>query len=316
MRDKPTVSVVMPLYNKASELKRAINSVLSQTFQNFELVVVNDGSTDRGPDIVRSIEDSRIRIFDQKNAGASAARNRGIGEAHSELIAFLDADDEWKPNFLKTILKLQERYSECSVFATNYLYFVSKGNYRQPIIRGVPPHPWDGILMDYFAIASKSDPPLCSSAVAVKKSAIQSVGMFPVGVTSGEDLLTWATLACKYQIVYSTSSNAVFHIPVNIHDRPGRFENTNDFVGKSLIKLIDDMDSSKKISFKKYIALWYKMQTVSLLQAGNKKEALKRYRTRFLYSKNISQFICYVLLKILPVFFINFTIKNFRPIKR
>jgi len=207
---KPTISVIIPLYNKEADVERAINSVLSQTIENFEVIVVNDGSTDKSPFIVRAINDSRIRIIDQKNAGVSAARNRGIQEAQADLIAFLDADDEWKPSFLETILDLRERYPECKVFASNYLYREPNGNSRLPIIRGLPPHPWNGIIEDYFKVAAKSDPPLWTSAVAVSKDAIQSVGMFPVGVTSGEDLLTWARLACRYNIAYSTQVGAVF----------------------------------------------------------------------------------------------------------
>ena len=83
----PTVSIVIPLYNKEHEVVRAINSVLSQTFTNFEVIIVNDGSTDKGPVIVRSIGDPRVRIIDQQNAGVSGARNRGIAEVRAELSA-------------------------------------------------------------------------------------------------------------------------------------------------------------------------------------------------------------------------------------
>ena len=90
------ISVVIPLYNKEKQIKRTLQSVLTQTFQDFEIVIVNDGSTDNSTIEVEKIKDSRIRLIHQENAGVSAARNKGIEEAKYELIAFLDADDEWK----------------------------------------------------------------------------------------------------------------------------------------------------------------------------------------------------------------------------
>ena len=86
--DIPAVSIVMPLFNKEKEVSRAIRSVLSQSVQNFELIVVNDGSTDNSPSVVKEFVDPRISIIYQKNGGVSSARNRGVQEAKSELIAF------------------------------------------------------------------------------------------------------------------------------------------------------------------------------------------------------------------------------------
>ncbi len=104
------VSVIIPLYNKAPYVRRALNSVAAQTFRDFELIVVDDGSTDEGAKVVESYEDSRVRLLRQPNAGPGAARNRGVEEARGELVAFLDADDEWTPDYLSESVRLLDEY--------------------------------------------------------------------------------------------------------------------------------------------------------------------------------------------------------------
>jgi glycosyltransferase involved in cell wall biosynthesis len=94
------VSVIIPLFNKAPYVERALASVIAQSFTDFEVIVVDDGSTDAGAQIVAAHNDPRVRLLKQDNAGPGAARNRGIDEARGELLAFLDADDEWAPDYL------------------------------------------------------------------------------------------------------------------------------------------------------------------------------------------------------------------------
>src|ERR671936_1110009 len=119
-RDRgPAVSVVIPLYNKERDVGRAVASVLAQTFADFEVVVVDDGSTDGGPRVVAAFPDPRIRLVSQVNAGAAAARNRGTACARAGLVAFLDADDQWEPAFLETVIGLRSRFQSCEVFANS-----------------------------------------------------------------------------------------------------------------------------------------------------------------------------------------------------
>jgi glycosyltransferase involved in cell wall biosynthesis len=102
------VSIIVPLFNKAPHVKRALDSILAQTCADFELIVVDDGSTDDGPRIVEDYDDARIRLVRQSNFGPGAARNRGLNEAQGELVAFLDADDEWLPDYLAESVRLMD----------------------------------------------------------------------------------------------------------------------------------------------------------------------------------------------------------------
>ena len=117
----PFFSIVIPLYNKKNFIQNTIKSVLNQTFTDFELIIVNDCSTDNSRKEVSKIISEQIKIIEHlENKGLSASRNTGIKNATGNFIAFLDADDEWKPDFLATIKSLISTFFEAQLFATNY----------------------------------------------------------------------------------------------------------------------------------------------------------------------------------------------------
>ena len=204
------ISVVIPLYNKEKQIINTLQSIFRQTYQDFEIVVINDGSTDNSVAEVERIQDPRIRLINQQNTGVSVARNRGIQESKGEYIALLDGDDEWMPDYLKTQIELAQKYPECDVYAVNYCFRDMTGQTIPTKINQLPFIGADGILANYFEVASCSHPPICSISIMVRKGVFESVGGFPIGIKSGEDLLTWARLACKYKIAYSTKPLAVF----------------------------------------------------------------------------------------------------------
>src|ERR1044072_1267030 len=118
------VSIIIPLYNKAPYVRRALDSIQAQTFSDFEVIVVDDGSTDEGARIVESYTDARVRLVTQPNAGPGPARNRGIAEAKGEFIAFLDADDEWLPDYLSESLRLLESYgTQAATISSGYIEY-------------------------------------------------------------------------------------------------------------------------------------------------------------------------------------------------
>jgi len=207
-----TFSVVIPLYNKAAHISRALRSVLAQTYQDFEVVVVDDGSTDHGAEIVNSFTDSRVRLIQQQNAGVSAARNRGIESSAGELVAFLDADDEWDSRFLETILRLKGRYPEAGLYATAYKRVNTSGSPNKLAMHGIPDAPWEGLLPDYFKSAAHGDPPICSTAVCIPREVFKVVGMFPVGCRMGEDADMWGRVALRYPIAFSRQEGAIYYL--------------------------------------------------------------------------------------------------------
>lgn len=297
---KPSISVVMPLYNKELEVARAIRSVLAQSFTDFELIIVNDGSTDRSVDQVTCFADARIRLVNQNNQGVSAARNRGVAESASDLVAFLDADDEWMLEFLATIWRLSEQYPDARVFATSYLMREPSGRTRKAILRGVPHDFHEGILEDYFSVAAQSDPPLCSSAIAVHKGAFTSVGGFPLGIRNGEDLLTWAKFAVRVPVAYCREHLAIFWMPVDVSDRPGRFDDIGDPVGSQLEALYVASSGGKITGMRSYLAMWHRMRAITFLRLGQRLECLKSIQRVAKFGGINLQVVCVFILIFFP----------------
>jgi glycosyltransferase involved in cell wall biosynthesis len=262
---------------------------------------VDDGSTDNGPDVAAAFKDPRIRMIRQNNGGVSVARNRGIAGARADLIAFLDADDEWLPEFLETILRLRANFPLCRVFATSYLIREKDGPTLPAVVNGLPSVQWEGILDDYFLLASMSDPPLFSSAIMVEKSALEVVGGFPPDIRSGEDLLTWARLAVKFSIAYSRYHGAVFWMPEDIRSRPGRFiANEEDIVGKELALLLATAPPLHRRGLRKYLARWHEMRAVIALQRNRHCDCLHELCNISGYSKLTGKQALIALLACVP----------------
>lgn len=284
------ISIVIPLYNKEKLIGATIQSILNQTYQEYEIVVVNDGSTDNSVAEVDKIHDSRIRLINQPNAGVSAARNRGIVESNGDLIALMDADDLWKPNYLETQIDLVIKYPKCDVFAVNYEFKDSHNNSTPAIIKRLPFNETDGVLSNYFEVATYSHPPITSISVMARKGVFESVGGFPINIKSGEDLLTWARLACRYEMAFSQKVCAVYNLGegYDFANKPPRRQDERDPVGKELKKLFREF---KPIGIKKYIGHWHKMRSSVAIRYYDRMEA---------FTEAIKSFYYYPQTKILP----------------
>jgi len=226
------ISVIIPLFNKGPYIARALNSVLNQTYQDFEVIVVDDGSTDNGAEIVRGFDDPRIRLIRQENRGVSATRNQGFDKAISDFIAFLDADDEWMPKHLETILRLIENFPLAGMYTTAYKRRTPSGKTRWDCYKFIPHPPWEGLLPDYFKSAALGESPVCSSVVVIPRKIFIETGGFPEGYWYGEDSDLFGKIALKYPVAFSWEFGAIYHADAlnRACDRKLPLENEEPFV--------------------------------------------------------------------------------------
>lgn len=198
-------SVVIPLYNKELSIQNTIKSVLEQTYQEFEIIVIDDGSTDNSTKQVKEISDSRIKIVQQRNQGVSAARNRGIKESRFEWIALLDGDDLWEPNHLEEVLKMMHKFPDEKVYVTSFKYSNNQAMYKHnrpsPIFK----------IENYFREALK-EKLVWTSIVVIHKSCVDVIGGFNIKLSRGEDLDLWERLAKSFDIIKSDTVTAIYRV--------------------------------------------------------------------------------------------------------
>jgi len=270
----PLISIVIPLYNKASCIGRTIDSILRQTYDNYEIVIVNDGSTDNGLEIVSKFTAPRIKIINQENAGVSVARNCGVKESVGRYIAFLDADDEWKEDYLQSQVDLIRDYPECDVFATAYEFKDEYKRITQAVYRGIKFPGQSGILDNYFEVAAMSNPPVWTSAVVIRKECLETIGGFMPGVATGEDLLVWAKLAVRYKIAFNKTPQAIYNLPSGgtLRKDPKDMSMKNDIVRTELIKLYENSPSGY---LRIYLSFWDKMRAAINIKKSDCAEGRK-----------------------------------------
>ena len=213
-------SVIIPLYNKKPHILRSVNSVLSQEYKFFELIVIDDGSTDGGVDLLSSIKDERLRIFRKHNGGASSARNCGINKSKYDLISFLDADDEYDKNFLTYVNDMVNFSPRAGVFTTGCRIVGGLQN----SVKRVDTAPGIFKVEDYFKLYNKLHCTVNnSSTTVVKKKLLFQVGLFPEEQIIYEDWTVWFSLALISDVVYSNFIGSTIH-----QDAVNRSYNKND----------------------------------------------------------------------------------------
>lgn len=204
-------SVIIPLYNKVQYVERAILSVLAQTYTDYELIIVDDGSTDGSTNVVAQMEENnqqlsllqkcgRFLLVKQQNKGAGAARNNGAKIAKGDYLCFLDADDWWADGFLEGMDGLIKDFPEAGVYGTAYYYY--KNAYVKTLDYALPKDFKSGYINYCRCYADSMQMPLTSISVSVNKEIFIEIGGFSEKLTLGEDFYLWIHLALKYKVAF------------------------------------------------------------------------------------------------------------------
>ncbi len=191
-------SIVIPLYNKQNSVQRTLESVLTQSYSNFEVIIVDDGSTDESVKRVKEITDSRIGLIQKQNGGVSSARNFGIKESKYRYIAFLDADDIWDSEYLSEQKKLIEDFPDSGMWGCAWGYVSNE--IKTQINHLLPPN-FRGILTDYFGMKKKSNI-FWTSAVVIDKTIFEKIEPFDERIRIGEDLDMWYRIILNFPVVF------------------------------------------------------------------------------------------------------------------
>jgi glycosyltransferase involved in cell wall biosynthesis len=248
-----------------------------QTYQNFEIIVVDDGSTDGGLNIVNAINDSRIQLLRQENAGPSAARNRGIESANSENIAFLDADDEWKTDFLETIHRLILQFPDCGAYSTSYDVINSRLKLSHPRFKSNTSFIWAGIIQKYFEIL-QSELPFFSSSVVIPKNVLIKINGFPESIRFGEDVITWIKIGIEYPIAYNSARLSIYHREAenrlcNTYQKDSDFSKKQLFLKEIITR--KNLDSKMRKDINDYFALDLLKSAKEEISFGRTEQAYK-----------------------------------------
>lgn len=200
----PFFSVIIPLYNKEKYIEKALKSILKQTFTDYEVLIINDCSTDKSAEIASTFLSEKVQlIHHEKNSGLAASRNTGIKKARANYVTFLDADDVWKPHFLEKIFQLIETFSEARIFATNYEEIWDQ-TVKKPHngSENLPEH-FTGYV-DFFKINLKQGI-YNHGSVCVHKQVYEKVGFYNENIQLSQDLDFNIRANYQYKLAYDNS---------------------------------------------------------------------------------------------------------------
>ncbi len=204
-------SIIIPLYNKAPYIRKALESVLAQTYQAYECIIIDDGSTDDSRTMVENWLGKndlrcggRFNLLSQHNAGVAVARNNAAKEARGEYLCFLDADDWWEPTFLEEMARHIARYPDAGLYATNYIYY-------KPGKTHIALHLSTGYINYPKAYLQSTAMPVWTGAVAMPRRVFEETCGFPAGVRLGEDFLLWAKTAMRYPVAFLNKPLAYYN---------------------------------------------------------------------------------------------------------
>ncbi|MFD2826618.1 glycosyltransferase family 2 protein [Leeuwenhoekiella polynyae] len=255
----PEISVVIPVFNKAAYLQETIQSVLAQRFTDFELILINDGSTDNSLEILHGFSDVRIRIIDQENQGLSQTRNTGVLASQADFIALLDADDIWLPDHLDVLIKLRNSFPEADLFGTGYEEFYSTGKLLKPRLnlKIKEAH----LVTDYFD-TSLYQPLIIPSGMAFTKVGFLAIEGFKNPITYSEDVDFLIQANLNFRLAYNPKITCRYrsYVPNQISSQKKSELQAPKF-GAILRANPEHQSLHKYIQFKRYfLCIFYKTE--------------------------------------------------------
>lgn len=214
-------SVIIPLYNKAPYVAKTIGSVLAQTFTDYELVIMDDGSKDDSFEIAKNAIEShpQCHLYKQENAGVSMARNNAVALTHGDYLCFLDADDWWNPTFLEEMSNLIAAFPEAGIYGTSYTIVNETKHKTRVSPIGVEPGFEKGYINYCQVYAKTLAMPLTSISVAIPRPVFDEMGGFPREIKLGEDFLLWIRIALKYKVAFLNKPLAYYNQDVDVANR-------------------------------------------------------------------------------------------------
>lgn len=275
----PLFSVIIPLYNKANYIKKTLKSVLNQSFGDYEIIIIDDGSTDVSLEIIQQFSDSRIHVYKQENKGAAAARNFGLKNSTGMLIAFLDADDYWFPNHLEVLKNLYYDFQNCGMYCSLYKIKTTHKHFQEISFRGIQTG-FRGIVTNYF-YSNKPFRISWTSSLALKKEVLEKFSGFNENITNGEDVELWTKIGIKYPVALSNKTTAIYN-----------FNTTSSLTKQNInsMKLMNfkqfKKEETNNIYLKEFLDLHRFFYAIQFKTSGNLEKA--KYYYEDIHPKNIS----------------------------
>ena len=221
-------SVIIPLYNKAPYVAKAIGSVLAQTYTDYELVIMDDGSKDDSFAVASKAFEGfpNCHLYRQANGGVSVARNNAVSLSQGEYLCFLDADDWWEPTFLQEMLTLIDEFPDAGIYGTNYT-IVNESKRKTRVAPIGVEQGFERGYINYCRVYAKTlAMPLWTGAVCMSRRVFDEMGGFPKGIKLGEDFLLWIRVALKYKVAFLNKPLSYYNQDVDTVNRGvGRLQN-------------------------------------------------------------------------------------------
>jgi glycosyltransferase involved in cell wall biosynthesis len=289
----PNVSVVIPTYNSAHLLDDALQSVLEQTYKDFEIIVVDDGSTDNTAEVISKYDD-KLRYFRVDNGGPAKARNYGISKSTGKYIAFLDADDKWLPTKLEKQMNMFEQNPEFGMVFTENSLFDARGIYKNSLgkdrlLKG------NNLAQNIFLYSNIGTP-----TVMVRKDVFDAIGLFEESMVQAEDDNMWIRIAANYQVGFIDGSL------VQVRDHSHRLTRTDknliEYVRNNITMLSSNYGDKVKKSIEKAVPRKLAKVEFDIGYSYFEKQEYKKARQAFIRSMSHSFYDFNILLYLIVAF--------------